>query len=43
MGPGEKISLEKLAEIYVRVSRVANQARQNNNARKEDGEFNDFL
>lgn len=43
LGPGEKLSIEKLAEIYVRVSRVANQAMQRNGARKEDGEFNDFL
>ena len=42
LGQGEKLSLEKISEIYTRLAKSA-YSMDGNWARKEDGEFNDFL
>ena len=42
--PGEKLNLEKLSEIFSRISNeVRNSTGTNDKARGEDGEFDDFL
>ena len=44
LGPGEKVSLEKIADIFQRISRSArSQLNQDQRTRDQDGEFNDFL
>ena len=44
LGPGEKVSLEKMTEIFLRVSRTARGfTSQQGGTRNEQGEFNDFL
>ncbi len=44
LGPGETVSLEKMTEILLRVSRAARaELGENEHTRNEDGEFNDFL
>lgn len=44
MGPGEKVSLDKITDILLRVARSARGfTGQSSGTRTEDGEMNDFL
>ena len=44
LGPGENVSLEKMTEVFMRVTRAARaQLGQEEHTRGEDGEFNDFM
>lgn len=44
LAPGEKLSLEKITEIILRVSREArNLSESRSGTRNEKGELNDFL
>lgn len=44
LGPGEKISLDRVTEIFLKTSRAARGlTNQKSGTRNEQGEFNDFL
>jgi hypothetical protein len=44
LGPGEKVSLDKITDIFLKVSRSARGfTGQKVGTRNEQGEFNDFL
>ena len=44
LGPGEKVSLDKITDIFLKTSRSARGfTNQQGGTRNEQGEFNDFL
>jgi hypothetical protein len=44
LGPGEKVSLDRITDIFLKVSRSARGfTNQSTGTRNEQGEFNDFL